>query len=423
MTDQMDRRIAKPWWHLGRWGIIACALAGVVIAIGLAFVVFGSAGRSTRVPLANVQIETVRSNVFHDITSLQGKVAARDTIYLDALEGGQVQTVLVQAGDSVRAGQPLIVFRNTQLELEVLNQEARLVESITQLQADERQLEQARADNERSLARIDYDLLRLTRMANRRAPLVAVGYVPREQTDQIDDELAHNRRLRPLQLETNARQSTLRREQLPQIHAELANLRQSLLITRSKLDDLAVKAPVAGRITAIDLKIGENRNRGQRLAELTRDTGFKIVANVDEYYLGRVQAGQTAKAEIGGRTWPLRAVRVYPQVLNGVFTVDLDFTNAPPSGLSPGEAVRGELNLGADTRGLVLAAGAFLERTGGDWVFVVAPGGGHADRRRVHIGRRNADQAEILGGLHPGEQVIVSDYLGWEKLERIYLTH
>ena len=423
MTDQMDRKIARPWWRPGRRGWIAGASVAVVIAIGLAFVAFAPTGRSTRVPFANVQIEAVRADVFHDVTSLQGKVAARDTVYLDALEGGQVQRVLVLAGDSVHAGQPLIVFRNTQLELEVLNQEARLVESITQLQADERQLEQSRADNERNLERIDYDLLRLTRMAERRAPLVSVGFVPREQTDQIDDELAHNRRLRPLQLETNTRQTALRREQLPQIHAELANLRQSLTITRSKLDDLTVKAPVAGRLTAIDLKIGENRNRGQRLAELTRDTGFKIVASVDEYYLGRVQAGQAAKAEIGGRTWPLRAVRVYPQVLNGVFTVDLDFTTAPPAGLSPGEAVRGELNLGADTRGLVLAAGAFLERTGGDWVFVVAPGGDHADRRRVHIGRRNADQVEILGGLRPGERVIVSDYLGWEKLERIDLSH
>jgi HlyD family secretion protein len=259
-------------------------------------------------------------------------------------------------------------------------------------------------------------------MSNRRARLAQVGYISREATDQIDDELEHNRRLRPLQVETNARQEALRRAQLPKIHAEMASLQQSLAITRTKLDDLTVKAPLSGRLTVMDLKIGQNRNRGERLAELTLDTGFKLAASVDEYYLGRVHPGQTAEVEIDGKTYGLTATRIYPQVQNGVFTVDLAFRDPPPSGLLPGQAVQGRLSLGADRRGLVLPAGAFLERTGGEWAFVVAPGGGHADRRRIKIGRRNAEQAEVLAGLRPGEQVITSDYQGWEKLDRIDLT-
>jgi HlyD family secretion protein len=423
MTDQMDRPIDKAWWRRRRW--LAAAGGAVVVALlalGV-FVMSGAARRSTRVPIANVTIETVRAGVFHDITTLQGKVVPKDTVYLDALEGGQVQKLLVEAGDTVKAGQPLIVFRNTQLELEVLDQEGRLVESITQLQAYERQLEQNRATNEQALETIDYNVLRLSRMSSRRARLAQVGYISREATDQIDDELEHNRRLRPLQVETNARQEALRRQQLPKIHAEMASLQQSLAITRTKLDDLTVKAPLSGRLTVMDLKIGQNRNRGERLAELTLDTGFKLSASVDEYYLGRVHPGQTAEVEIDGKTYGLVATRIYPQVQNGVFTVDLAFKDLPPSGLLPGQAVQGRLSLGADRRGLVLPSGAFLERTGGEWAFVVAPGGGHADRRRIRIGRRNAEQAEVLAGLRPGERVITSDYQGWEKLDRIDLTN
>ncbi|HZZ36701.1 MAG TPA: biotin/lipoyl-binding protein, partial [Caulobacteraceae bacterium] len=147
MTDQMDRPIEKACWRR-RWLAAAGGVAVIaVLALGV-FVTSGAARRSTRVPAANVTIETVRAGVFHDITTLQGKIVPKDTVYLDALEGGQVQKLLVEAGDTVKAGQPLIVFRNTQLELEVLDQEGRLVESITQLQAYERQLEQNRATNE-----------------------------------------------------------------------------------------------------------------------------------------------------------------------------------------------------------------------------------------------------------------------------------
>jgi HlyD family secretion protein len=258
-------------------------------------------------------------------------------------------------------------------------------------------------------------------MAGRRDTLLRAGFVAREQTDQIHDELDYDRTLRPVQAETNGRQEALRLEQLPQIHAEMGSLQKSLSITRTKLDDLVVKAPVSGRLTAMDLKIGENRNRGDRLGEITLDTGFKISADVDEFYLGRVQPGQSADVDLHGQTIRLAVTRIYPQVHGGVFTIDLAFNGATPQGLLPGEAVQGKLSLGADRPGLVLPTGPFLERTGGDWVFVLRPDGRAADRRRIKIGRRTAEQVEVLSGLKPGERVITSDYQGWDKIDRIDL--
>ncbi len=202
----------------------------------------------------------------------------------------------------------------------------------------------------------------------------------------------------------------------------MASLQKSLQITRATLDDLTVKAPASGRLTAMDLQPGENRNRGDRLGQITLETGFKIAAQVDEYYLGRVSPGQTAQIDLDGRSLNLRVERIYPEVKNGVFTVDLSFQGAQPQGLLPGEAVQGKLSLGADRPALVLPAGAFLERSGGDWVFVVAPGGDHADRRRIKIGRRNSEQVEVLSGLRPGERVITSDYQGLEKIDRVDLA-
>ncbi len=421
MSQDMDRVVRRPLWRTRRGRIILGVAVALVLTVASVAMFVSPARRSVRLPAAQVSIDTVQRGVYHDFTTLQGAVVPRDIIYLDALEGGQVQKVLVHAGDRVTAGQPMVVFRNTQLQLDVLSQEGRLVESITQQQSYEKQLEQTRADNQKALAQIDYNIQRLKQQADRRDALVSVGYVARETAEQIHDELAYNQLIRPVQAETNARQEALRVQQLPKIRQEMTNLQTSLQITSSTLDDLVVKAPAAGRLTDMDLQPGENRNRGERLGQITLDTGFKIAAQVDEYYLGRVAPGQTGQVDINGRTLNLRAERIYPQVKNGTFTVDLSFQGTQPQGLLPGQAVQGKLSLGADRPALVLPAGAFLERSGGDWVFVVAADGRHADRRRIRIGRRNSEQVEVLSGLRAGERVITSDYQGLEKIDRVDL--
>ena len=422
MSESMDRVTRQPLWRQRRVRIGLGAAAVVFGLVVMAINFLGPAQRTVRLPMAQVSIDEVQPGVYHDFTTLQGNVAPRDVVYLDALEGGQVQKVLVHAGDHITAGQPLVVFRNTQLQLDVINEEGRLAESISQQQQYEKQLEQQRADNEKALAQIDYQVVSLQQQADRRDALLKTGYIAKETDEQIHDQLDYNKRIRPVQAETNARQETLRVQQLPKIRQEIASLQKSLEITGRTLDDLTVKAPVSGRLTAMDLQPGENRNRGDRLGQITLETGFKIAAQVDEYYLGRVAPGQTGQIDIDGRTLNLKAERIYPEVKNGAFTVDLSFQGAQPQGLLPGEMVQGKLSLGADRPALILPAGAFLERSGGDWAFVVAADGRHADRRRIKIGRRNSEQVEVLSGLKAGERVITSDYQGLEKIDRVDLT-
>lgn len=422
MTSDMDRSIAKPRWSRRRLALAGGA-AGLVVLAGVAGVgALGGARSSLRVPAAQVTVATVEPGVFHDFATLRAKVAPKDIVYLDALEGGQVQKVLAHAGDTVAAGQPLVAFRNTQLELDVLDREGRLVESITQLQAYEKQLEDTRLANAKQAADIDYNIVRLSRAAERREILMAKGFLAPEARDRVRDELDYHRRLRPLQAESSRRQDALRQDQLPQIKAELATLRQSLTITRAKLDDLMVRAPMAGRLTDMDLYAGQIVNRGQRLGQIVPATGFKLIAQVDEYYLDRVRVGQAGTIESAGEAYALRVARVNPQVKNAAFQVELNFAGPAPPNLLPGQALEGRLSLGGDRRAIILPSGAFLERSGGDWAMVLEAGGRRAERRRIKLGRRNDQQLEVLGGLRPAERVIVSDYTGFEKIERVELT-
>jgi HlyD family secretion protein len=423
MTQSMDRPISRPRWRNRRTLVVAGGLGvlGLVVVLGLSLA--AGARASLRIPAASVTTAQAATGVFHDFTTLRAKAVPRDVVFLDALEGGQVEQVLAQAGDVVAPGQPLLKFRNTQLELEVLDREGRLSESITQLQTYEKQLEDARVANEKAAAQIDYDITRLSRDAERADALIAKGYVPRQQYEAVHDELAHNRRLQPLQASINAEEEVLRQRQLPQLKAELANLQQSLSVARSKLDALVLRAPVGGKLADMHLNIGEIKRPGERLGQVVPDTGFKIEARVDEYYLDRVRVGQGGEIEEGGRAWPLTVTRVDPQVKDATFLVELAFKGAAPKDLLAGEALEGRLVLGGDRPGLVLPAGPFLERSGGDWAMVLDASGRRADKRRIRIGRRNAEQVEVLGGLKPGERVITSDYTGYEKIERVVLTN
>jgi HlyD family secretion protein len=421
MSVSMDRPIKRPKWQ-SRPVMIGAGVAAALILAGLtALAVSGSSVRSLRVPLSNVTIEPVTQGVFHDFTPLQGKVTPKDTLYLDALQGGQVQEVLVQAGDRVVKGQPMIKFTNHDVELDVASKEASVYYSLTLAQQFQTTLEMNHAANQRALNQIDYDIVRLKRALDRRQEFAGQGAFPQEQLDQFKDELDLNLKQRPVQAATNKAQDDLRKMQIPELETEISGLEQSLKQIAARLDDLTVKAPASGRITVLDLKIGQNAKQGDRLAELVPDTGFKVSADVDEYYLSRVKPGQVAIADFGGKEVRLKATRVYPQVKDGVFTVDLAFVDAQPPGLITGAAVQGRLSLGGDQPALVLPAGAFLERSGGDYVFVVDSSGHRADRRRIKLGRRNSEQVEVLSGLKAGDRVITSDYEGYEKLDRIQL--
>ena len=424
----MDRRIRRNRWSPASWPLpVRLGAAGLAVVLAAFAVVIdlktSASVLTVRVPLSQITVATVEKGIFHDLVAIRANVVPRDTIYIDAVDGGRVERVLVEPGDLVQAGTPMIELSNTNLALSVIQEESQLNQAISQLQQNEIALEQNRLSNDRALAEIGYGLVRLERSTARRDAVIATGGVSAEQRDVAADELAYYRQLQPIQVESNKRQAELRDRLLPDIHRQLGILRGNLDVVHSTLDGLIVRAPVTGRVTAIDLKVGEHRNAGQRLAEVTPNTGMKLSANIDEFYLPRVHAGQIATIEFGGQTAKVTAWRVYPQVQSGQFTVELRFEGPSPPGLVAGEAAQGRLQLGGDTPASILPVGPFLERTGGDWVFVVAADLKSAQRRRIKVGRRTTEQLEIISGLSAGERAIVSDYTSLDKADRVSLTH
>ena len=418
----MDRKIAPSRLSLG--GRVALAVVVVVGAVFVAIEIFINSGVQTlRMPAALATIATVEQGIFHDLIPLRASVVPRETLYVDAVDGGRVDRVLVEPGDTVQQGQPIVELSNTNLALSVIQQESQLNQAISQLQQNEIALEQNKLANERALAEVEYGLVRLKRSGARRDNLVSRGLESAEQRDVIADELAYYQHLMPIQTDSNQRQTNLRDRLLPDIHRQLAILRDNLDVVHRTLDGLIVRAPVSGRVTAIDLKVGEHKDAGQRLAEVTPPSGMKLSADVDEFYLARVRMGQVANIELHGRPVNVTVQRIYPQVRDGRFRVDFDFRGTSPGELVAGETAQGRLQLGDDSSARIVPVGPFLERTGGDWIFVVSSDSKSAQRRHIKVGRRSVEQLEILSGLAVGERVMISDYAALEKADRVLLTH
>jgi HlyD family secretion protein len=418
LTGGMDRAIAKP--RLAPWAKYAIG-TGVILAAVLLWW-FAPGGSSQTVTTDRLVISEVRKGVFEDFLPLRARVTPLVTVYLDAVEGGRVEKVLVEDGTNVQKGQLLAILSNADLQLSTLARETEVAEQLNNLRTTELNLARTRLDNERNAIQAEADASKAKRQYDLQAPLAARGFVPArafgDTRDDYDYQVKRVRVLRDAQRTDERMQSS----QLVQLRATASSLQAALAIAHNNLDSLNLRAPVAGQLTAFSIQVGQSMNRGERLGQIDSSGRNKLSAGVDEFYLGRVQPGQIANVDYGGKTYRMKVAKIYPQVKNGEFEVDLIFVGDEPKGIQRGQTLQAKLTLGDPAPARLLPNGSFYNDTGGAWVFVVAPDGRSAVKRPVRLGRRNADFIEILDGLDPGEQVITSPYAGMADKSRLDLT-
>jgi HlyD family secretion protein len=200
-------------------------------------------------------------------------------------------------------------------------------------------------------------------------------------------------------------------------------MNSGLGIARNNLDALNLRAPVAGKLSGFSIQIGQSLQRGERIGQIDSPGRNKLQAGVDEFYLGRVQVNQSASVDWNGKTFRARVMKIYPQVQNGQFQVDLQFLGDEPQGVQRGQTLQAKLTLGDPAPAKLIPNGAFYNESGGAYVFVVAPDGNTAVKRQVRLGRRNPDFIEVLDGLDAGERVITSPYTGFADKDRLDLSN
>ncbi len=412
----MDRKIVRNSNVFKKYGLIG---AGIIIISYLMYTVVASpGGRVLTVDQNRIVVSKVFSGTFEDFIPVRGRVTPAKTLYLDAIEGGRVERILVEDGASLKAGDLIVELSNASLQLSVLGNEARVAEQLNNMRSIELSLEQNRLTHKRNLIDIRYQIKLLTRQIKREKDLIKTGAVARTQFADTQDTLGWYKNRLAITLESQESDNRMQAEQLVFLKETSKRLESNLEISRKNLENMNVRAPVDGKLSGFNVEVGQSIGLGERLGQIDTPNDFKLTANIDEFYLGRVDIGQKATFD----DYKLRISKVYPQVQNGQFKIDFKFTGEQPKDIRRGQTIQTKLTLGDATKAVLIPNGAFFQDTGGNWIFVVTADSTQAVKRSVRLGRRNSRYIEVLDGLEVGEEVVTSPYSSYQDMDRLSLS-
>ncbi len=397
------------------------------IALGLLLLfagwkmIFGSSVATFRTEKDKLSIAEVVAGKFDDYITINGNVAPIATIYMDAYEGGRVKEKLIEEGATVKEGDIILKLENRGLYEQILASESNLALKQNDLRSTKLAFDSRQVEGKKSLATAEYELQRLKRNFEQQEALFKDELISREVylTAKENYELSR-KQFEIVKLQTE-QDDELRETSLSGLDSDLARMQTTLSMVYERIDQLNVRAPADGQLGFLDAEIGQSIAQGERIGQINVLTDYKIEATIDEHYIDRVIRDLTAVLERGGKEYPLRLRKVYPEVRNGKFKVDLVFTGEKPETIRTGQSYNIKLQLGESSDALLLPKGSFFQSTGGQWIFVVNPDGEEAMKREIRIGKQNSRYYEVLEGLQPGERVITSNYDSFGDADKIVL--
>lgn len=416
----MDRIIKKKRWPPQKIALL-CGAAAVIILI-LYQLFLSDKSSKLNVNQNRIVVSTVYNGEFQEFIPVIGSVIPIKTNFLDAIEGGTVKKIFLEAGSFVNQGDPILELENTNLLLDIMYREAELFQQSNNLRNTRLAMEQNSLAIKAELMDLEYSIKKSYRDFNNKKRLAEEDLIAIQDYEAAEDEYYYLQNKRELTIESYQKDSVFRQIQLEQLEASLERMKSNLEIVKDNMNNLILKAPVTGQLTSLNAEIGESKSKGQRLGQVDVLDGFKILVSVDEYYLSRVSIGQKGTFKFNGKQHELMVSKVYPEVINGRFEVDMEFVSAEPKGIRRGQSQHIRLELGDPSEGTLLSRGGFFQKTGGQWVYLVDESGDFAVKQQIRLGRQNSEVFEVLEGLEPGDKVITSSYEGFGDIEKLVLS-
>ena len=391
--------------------------AGMVIILIIAWLILGNHASTLRVSAEDITISDVRLAEFKDYVRLSGQVVPIQVVQLSPEEGGIVTERVAEEGTMVRKGDVIIRLRNSGLDLQILNAEAELAEKQNLLRNTQVSMQQDRLNNQLEQAQLAMDTERKLRTFRQNERLYNERLISREVYLQSEEDYRLAQRKQGLIVQRLQQDSIYRSVQMDQMEDNLANMRTNVVLVRERKNKLEVRAPIDGELGQVEL--GQSVTSGQKIGQVNDLSDYKIEAQVDEHYIDRVRAGLSANFVRGDANFSLTVRKVYPEVRQGKFRTDFIFRDERPANIRSGQTYYLNLELGQPEQAVLIPRGAFFQKTGGTWIYVLSRDGHTAFRRTIRIGRQNPQYYEVTEGLEPGERVITSGYEAFGDNERL----
>lgn len=415
----MDKKIEKKRWSVQKIGLYVLGLAAAVF---LFTAIYRDAGTSRlNVEQERLLTDTINHGVFKEYITLFGVVEPIKTVYLDAIESGRVEEVMLENGAMVEKGQEIMRLSNLDLQLNVLNQEAQVVNQINDIRQTSILMDQQSLNLKELALDIQFRIDLFEKRTARNSLLFQDSIISQVDFEETQDEYEHLVRRAALLEKTIEKDSLFQIMQQNQMTTTLDLMKRNLEFAKNSLDNLTIKAPISGQVSSLDSELGQLINRGERIAQIDILDNFKIRAQIDEYYISRIFPNQKGSFVMDGRTYTLTVNKIYPEVTNGTFEVDMLFEGEQPGNIKRGQSISLKLSLSDETQATLLAKGGFYQTTGGNWVYVLDANGGVARKRDIRVGRQNPNYYEVLEGLNDGDIVIVSSYENFGDKDELVL--
>jgi HlyD family secretion protein len=407
----MDRVLEKKTgWRLA---FTRKALPYWLGALLLAFIIYLIArpnNKTLRVDGDMLTISTAQFGEFNDYIRVSGRVQPMTTVQLSPQEGGIVEKILIEEGSRVKAGDPILVLSNDNLDLSILNSEAELAEKENILRNTQIQMEQQKLDVRQNELEYGTQVDRLKRAYEQQKALYEDKLIAREDYLKAEEDYRLAQQKYELIRERSKQDSLYRGTQIDRMEESLDNMLKNMYMIRRRKDNLIVKAPIDGELGLLDVVLGQSIASGTKIGQINSIGTYKVEAQIDEHYIDRVVAGLEATFERQGETYSTVIRKVYPEVRDGKFQADFRFEGVQPENIRSGQTYYLNLQLGQPEEAVIIPRGTFYQKTGGKWIYVVSKEGNKAVRREIRIGRQNPQYYEVLEGLEPGEKVITSGY-------------
>ncbi|KPL14707.1 MAG: hypothetical protein AMS26_09835 [Bacteroides sp. SM23_62] len=418
----MDRKIEKKFKLFSRRNIWIF-LGAVFTFLVFYSLVFGDKSSKLNVETDKISISEIKKDVFQDYIAVIGTVEPIQTIYLDAIEGGRVEEILLEEGSMLKKGDIILRLTNTNLILEISNNEAQVARAINELRTARLLMVQQQMNSESQIIESERLLKLQERAYNNNKILYKQQHISSEEYEQSKEQYEATVQKLALLKEIRYQDSIFRSIQVESLEASVNSLTKNLEIIKGRLESLNLKAPVDGELATLNPEIGEIVTYGTRIGTVNILDSYKLRVEIDEHYIARVSRGLTGECDFAGSPYPGVITKIYPEVQTGRFYVDMEFTGDIPGAIRIGQTSRIKLELGESKEAILIPRGGFYQSTGGQWVFVIDVTGEFAYRRDISIGRQNPRYYEVLAGLEPGEQVIISSYDNFGDVDKLILKN
>lgn len=395
---------------------------GLAILALIIFVISSTSGGSKlNVEKERISIDTVTNDIFQENIPVNGIVLPITTIYLDALEGGRVEEKFVEDGAIMKKGEPILRLSNTDLELSLINQETSVYNLLTQMQISQNAARQNTINRRNNYTDVENSLIEAERVYNLNKKLYEKDAIGRQDFESSENNYNYQKERMALAEKVLVQDSIASKQEFNQAQSSYTRTQSALELMRKKVGDLVVRAPIDGQLTSLDAEIGQSKNKGERLGQIDVLSGFKVRVDIDEHYISRIYNGQTGMFTFNNAQYTLVIKKVFTQVTNGRFQVDMQFEGETPEGIRRGQNLQIRVALSAEKEALLVSKGGFFQKTGGNWIFKVSEDGNSAYKVDIRLGSQNTDYYEILDGLNPGDKVITSSYDSYGDIEELIL--